>query len=517
MDPVVVMTKFEAFMTEPTHLLSIDQGTTSTRCIVFDRDARPIATSQAEFAQHYPRDGWVEHDPEDIWRDTLATARAAIGQAGLTAADIAAIGLTNQRETTVLWDRATGAPIHNAVVWQDRRTTDHCAELRRAGHEPFVQERTGLLLDPYFSATKIGWILDNVAGARERAERGELAFGTIDSFVLWRLTGGKVHATDATNASRTMLFDIRTQDWCHDLLRLFHVPAAILPEVRDSSTIFGHSAAALLGAPIPIAGIAGDQQAALVGHACFGAGDAKATYGTGCFMLLNTGPEIVSSTNRLLTTTAYRLDGEASYAVEGSIFVAGAAVKWLRDGLGLVTHASQTADMATRVADNGGVYLVPAFTGLGAPHWDPDARGLICGLTLGTSAAHVARAALEAVGYQTRDLAEAMVRDGAARPGALRVDGGMAANDWLCQFLADIVETPVERPEVLEVTALGAAFLAGMAVGMWDGPAGVAALPRPLTRFQPRAKASERKRMLAGWRAALGRALGTPPDINRSR
>jgi glycerol kinase len=495
-------------MADPRYLLAIDQGTTSTRCIVFDSDAKPIATAQAEFQQHYPRDGWVEHDPEDIWRDTLATARAAIDKAGLTARQIAAIGITNQRETTLVWDRATGEPISNAIVWQDRRTAEFCADLKRAGNEAMVQERTGLLLDPYFSATKLRWILDNIAGARARAERGELAFGTIDSFLLWRLTGGKVHATDATNASRTLLFDIRRQCWCPDLLKLFDIPSAILPEVRDSSMIFGHCAAELLGAPIPIAGIAGDQQAALVGHACFEPGQAKATYGTGCFMLLNTGAEIVSSANRLLTTTAYRLDGKANYAIEGSIFVAGAAIKWLRDGLGVITHASQTDDMATRAADNGGVYMVPAFVGLGAPHWDPDARGLICGLTLGSNAAHIARAALESVGYQTRDLVDAMVRDGAAWPEALRVDGGMAANDWLCQFLADIIEAPVERPETLEVTALGAAFLAGMAVGVWNGPASVAALPRPVHRFEPRAAHDQRERLLAGWRAALRRALG---------
>ncbi|WP_380874232.1 glycerol kinase 1 [Sphingomonas sp. DBB INV C78] len=494
-------------MSEPRHILAIDQGTTSTRSIVFDAQARAVASAQAEFAQHYPEDGWVEHDAEDIWRDTLDTAREAIDQAGLKATDIAAIGITNQRETTVLWDRATGEPIYHAIVWQDRRAADLCDRLKAEGHEALVRERTGLLLDPYFSATKIVWLLDTVPGARERAERGELAFGTIDCFLLWRMTGGKVHATDATNASRTMLFDIHTQHWCPDLLHLFGVPASLLPEVRDSSGLFGHCDIDLFGAAIPISGMAGDQQAALVGQGCFEPGMAKATYGTGCFMLLNTGDKAVASENRLLTTTAYRLKGKAAYAVEGSIFVAGAAIKWLRDGLGLITHASQTDDMATRVADNGGVYMVPAFVGLGAPHWDAHARGLICGLTLGSSAAHVARAALESVGYQTGDLVTAMIDDGAARPSALRVDGGMSANDWLCQFLADILEIPVERPANLESTALGAAFLAGMAVGLWDGPAGVAALAGRADRFEPAGDSARRADLIAGWRKALERAL----------
>ncbi|ARS29131.1 glycerol kinase GlpK [Sphingomonas sp. KC8] len=494
-------------MPEPHNILAIDQGTTSTRSIIFDAQARVLATAQAEFAQHYPQDGWVEHDAEDIWRDTLATAREAIAKAALNASDIAAIGITNQRETTVLWDRATGTPLHKAIVWQDRRTADHCAALKAAGHEALVRARTGLLIDPYFSATKLGWLLDHVPGARARAERGELAFGTIDSFLLWRMTGGRVHATDATNASRTMLFDIHRQIWCEELLDLFGIPTSLLPEVRDSSGLFGLCDPDLFGAAIPIAGIAGDQQAALVGQACFGAGMAKATYGTGCFMLLNTGEQAVASDKRLLTTTAYRLEGKVAYAVEGSIFVAGAAIKWLRDGLGLITHASQTDDLATRVADNGGVYMVPAFVGLGAPHWDAHARGLICGLTLNSSAAHVARAALESIGYQTADLVTAMMEDGAAQPSALRVDGGMSANDWLCQFLADILEIPVERPANLETTALGAAFLAGMGVGLWDGPVGVAALTRRADRFEPAGDQENRAALLAGWRKALERAL----------
>ena len=487
------------------HILAIDQGTTSTRSIVFDGQARAVATAQAEFDQHYPHDGWVEHDPEDIWRDVQDTIRRALAEARLDAAAIAAIGITNQRETVVLWDRATGKPLHNAIVWQDRRTAAACAALKQGGHEPLVRARTGLLLDPYFSATKLNWLLDHVDGARARAEAGELAFGTIDSFLLWRLTEGRVHATDATNASRTLLFDIHRQAWCPDLLALFGIPAALLPKVCDSSGVVGETT--LFGPPIPIAGIAGDQHAALFGQTCFARGQAKATYGTGCFMLLNTGDEAVASDNRLLTTTAYRLAGKPTYALEGSIFVAGAAVKWLRDGLGLITHASQTDDMATRVADNGGVYMVPAFVGLGAPHWDPAARGLIAGLTLGTSAAHIARAALEAVAYQTADLAAAMVADGAEAPAALRVDGGMSANDWLCQFLADILQVPVERPATLETTALGAAFLAGIAVGLWDGIEDVAAIAADVHRFEPAMAEEKRAALVSGWERALKRAL----------
>jgi glycerol kinase len=394
-------------------VLAIDQGTTSTRCIVFDENARPLGLAQREFKQHYPASGWVEHDPEDIWRDTLATAQAAISQSGAGPAGIAAIGITNQRETTVVWERESGIPIHRAIVWQDRRTAGVCAQLKRDGAEELVQARTGLLLDPYFSATKVAWILDQVPGARERAGRGELAFGTIDSFLLWRLTAGKVHATDATNASRTLLFDIHRQQWDEELLRLFRVPRSLLPAVRDSSEIYGSTAAGMFAPPIPIAGIAGDQQAALFGQACFAPGMAKSTYGTGCFMLLNTGAQAVRSNNRLLTTTAYRLKGRTTYALEGSIFVAGAAIKWMRDGLGHITHASQTDQLARSLSGNHGVYLVPAFVGLGAPHWRPDARGLICGLTLDVTGAHLVRAALESVAYQTLDLCEAMVRDGA--------------------------------------------------------------------------------------------------------
>ncbi|WP_157218303.1 glycerol kinase GlpK [Flavisphingomonas formosensis] len=492
------------------HILAIDQGTTSTRCIVFDNAGAPVATAQREFQQHYPAPGWVEHDPEDIWRDTLATAREAIEASGVGAERIAGIGITNQRETVVVWDRETGAPIHNAIVWQDRRTAETCAALKEQGHEDMVRARTGLLLDPYFSGTKLAWILDNVEGARARAEKGELAFGTIDCFLLWRLTGGKVHATDATNAGRTLLFDIHAQRWDEDLCKLIEVPMALLPEVHDNSYRFGETTPDLLGASIPIAGMAGDQQAALFGQACFEPGMAKSTYGTGCFMLLNTGEEAVTSENRLLTTPAYRFDGRTTYALEGSIFVAGAAIKWLRDGIGVITHAHDTDSLATRVPDSHGVYMVPAFVGLGAPHWDPDARGAIFGLTLGATAAHLARAALEAVVYQTRDLLTAMVEDGGARPTVMRVDGGMAANDWLCQFLADLLEIEVERPEHLEVTALGAAFLAGLCVGVWKDLDALATTHAQGRRFKPAMDAALRQQLLAGWEDALARTLRHP-------
>ncbi len=490
-----------------THILAIDQGTTSTRSIVFDAQARAVATAQVEFAQHYPAPGRVEHDPEGIWRDTLATARQAIAESGVGAKGIAGIGITNQRETVVVWDRATGAALHRAIVWQDRRTADVCAALKADGIEATVRARTGLLLDPYFSAAKIAWILDHVDGARARAERGELAFGTIDSFLLWRLTGGAVHATDVTNAGRTSLYDIRAQRWDEELCRLFRVPMAMLPQVHDNSHVFGTTAVGLFDAAIPIAGMAGDQQAALFGQACFEAGMAKSTYGTGCFMLLNTGTEALTSEHRLLTTPAYRLDGVMTYALEGSIFVAGAAVKWLRDGLGVITHARETDDMATQVPDSHGVYMVPAFVGLGAPHWDPAARGAIYGLTLGTTAAHLARAALEAVGYQTMDLAEAMIADGGDAPATIRIDGGMAANDWLCQFLADMVQVPVERPEHLETTALGAAFLAGLATGVWADRTALARTWRRGACFEPRMAAADRARLAVGWQDAVRRTL----------
>ncbi|WP_158809491.1 glycerol kinase GlpK [Beijerinckia sp. L45] len=493
-------------MSGPRRILAIDQGTTSTRSMVFDAAAIPIAIAQREFPQHYPRDGWVEHDPEDIWRDTLATMREAMAGAGGDRT-IEAIGIANQRETVVLWDRASGQAVYNAIVWQDRRTAKVCAALKAAGAEALVRARTGLLLDPYFSATKLGWLLDELPGVRARAERGELAFGTIDTFLLYRLTGGRVHLTDATNASRTLLFDIHRQRWDDDLLRLFHIPAAILPGVCDNSFVFGETDKNLFGRSIPIAGMAGDQQAAMIGQTCFAAGLAKATYGTGCFMLLNTGETPVLSNNRMLTTTAYRLDGKPIYALEGAIFVAGAAVKWLRDGVGVITDASQTHDMATAVADNNGVYMVPGFVGLGAPHWDPDARGLICGLTFSATAAHLARAALESVAYQTLDLAQAMASDGAGNTKTVRVDGGMAANDWFCQFLADMLQVDVERPHCLETTALGAAFLAGLATGLWPDTASLAATWRCERLFRPRMAAAPRAAMIKGWRTAVRRSL----------
>lgn len=492
---------------EKTHILAIDQGTTSTRSVIFDARAHRIATAQVEFEQHYPAAGWVEHDPEDIWRDALATAHEAIAKSGFGAGGIAAIGITNQRETTIVWERATGRPIYRAIVWQDRRTAERCQQLKADGAEPEVRARAGLLVDPYFSATKIGWILDNVSGARERAERGELAFGTIDCFLLWRLTGGKVHATDVTNASRTSLWNIREECWDDEMCRLFRVPRALLPEVHDNAYVYGTTAPGLFDAEIPVAGIAGDQQAALFGQTCFARGSAKATYGTGCFMLLNTGEDAILSEHRLLTTPAYRINGRTTYALEGSIFVAGAAIKWLRDGIGVITHASDTNDMATRLPDNGGVYMVPAFVGLGAPHWDPDARGAIHGLTLGSTQAHLARAALEAVAYQTLDLVTTMMEDGSARPAVLRVDGGMAANDWLCQFLADLLEAPVERPDDLETTARGAAFHAGLAVGLWSGLDELAAIWSREAYFAPAMAAETRAPLLAGWHDALRRTL----------
>jgi glycerol kinase len=489
-------------------VLAIDQGTTSTRAMLFDREGRPSATAQRELDQYYPQPGWVEHDPEQIWRDTLATGRQTLERAKSSAAEVAAIGITNQRETVVLWERASGRPVHPAIVWQDRRTAARCRELRQAGHDPLVQARTGLLIDPYFSATKLAWLLDELPGARAAAERGKLAFGTVDSFLLWRLSGGRAHATDATNASRTMLYDIHRQDWDEDLLRLLAIPRALLPEVRDCSTLFGTTPAGLFGAPLPITGIAGDQQAATVGQACFAPGMLKSTYGTGCFALLNTGEQAVTSSNRLLTTIGYRLGGRTTYALEGSIFVAGAAVQWLRDGLKLIGHAGESGPLAAGLRDTGGVYLVPAFVGLGAPHWDPDARAAIFGLTRDAGIPQIVRAALESVGYQTRDLMAAMTADLGDRAGgaaAMRVDGGMVANDWLCQFLADLLDRPVERPAVTETTALGAACLAGLAVGLYPSLEAVGKAWRLERRFEPRMSASERARLYAGWQDAVRR------------
>ena len=461
-------------------------------------------TSQRELPQIFPRPAWVEHDPEEIWQATLAVCRAVLEKAGLAADRVTAIGITNQRETAILWDRKTGKPVHNAIVWQDRRTTDACRDLIDAGHQDTVREKTGLVIDPYFSATKIAWLLDHVPGARAAAERGSLAFGTVDSFLLWRLTGGRSHATDASNASRTMLFNIHDQDWDGDLLDLFRIPRAVLPEVRDNAGSFGACVHAHFGAEIPITGMAGDQQAAVVGQACFQPGTVKSTYGTGCFVVLNTGDTPFVSRNRLLTTVAYRLGGNTTYALEGSIFIAGAAVQWLRDGLGIIENASESESLAKSVADNGGVYFVPAFTGLGAPYWDPSARGAVLGLTRDSGAAHVVRAALESVCYQTRDLIEAMADDGATL-GTLKVDGGMAGNDWLLQFLADLLAQPVERPIVTETTAIGAAYLAGLGAGVYQSVDEIARQWRREATFAPKLENRERDRLYAGWLDAVGR------------
>ncbi|MFO1176477.1 MAG: glycerol kinase GlpK [Paracoccaceae bacterium] len=487
-----------------THVVAIDQGTTSSRAIVFDRDMQLKASAQQEFAQHFPASGWVEHDPEDIWASVTATVRGAIDRAGITAADVAAIGITNQRETTLVWDRATGEPIHRAIVWQDRRTADLCARLKAEGHEPMVTRRTGLLLDPYFSGTKLAWLLDNVPGARARAERGELLFGTIDSFLIWRLTGGAVHATDATNAARTLLFNIRDNAWDQDILRLLDIPASLLPEVRDCAADFGLTRADLFGRPIPILGVAGDQQAATIGQACFAPGMMKSTYGTGCFALLNTGETLVESGNRLLGTIAYRLGGRTTYALEGSIFIAGAVVQWLRDGLKIIRTAQDTQPMAEAADPGQDLVLVPAFTGLGAPYWNADCRGAIFGLTRNSGPGELARAALESVGFQTRDLLEAMRADWAgAADGVLRVDGGMVASDWTMQFLADIIDAPVDRPKVTETTALGAAWLAGMQAGLYPDAEGFARTWARDRRFDPAMDAATRTARYARWRRAV--------------
>ncbi|PJF08707.1 glycerol kinase GlpK [Pseudorhodobacter sp. MZDSW-24AT] len=487
-----------------THILAIDQGTTSSRAILFDADLRVVASAQEEFPQHYPQPGWVEHDPSDLWSTVAATARAAMERAGVRAERIAAIGITNQRETTLIWDRASGQPIHPAIVWQDRRTAGLCTALKDAGHEPMITERTGLLLDPYFSATKVKWLLDHVEGARARAEAGELAFGTVDTWLIWNLTGGRVHATDATNAARTMLYNIATGTWDAEICALMDVPMALLPEVKDCAADFGTTRADLFGREIPICGVAGDQQAATVGQACFAPGMMKSTYGTGCFALLNTGSDRVPSTNRLLTTIAYQLDGKPTYALEGSIFIAGAVVQWLRDGLKIIRHASETQGLAEAAEAAQGVILVPAFTGLGAPYWRPDCRGAVYGLTRNSGPAELARAALESVGYQTRDLLEAMRADwGAAADGVLRVDGGMSASDWAMQFLSDILGAPVDRPKVTETTALGAAYLAGLQAGVCPAPEEFAkswALDR---RFEPAMDADERQAKYARWGRAI--------------
>jgi glycerol kinase len=486
------------------YILAIDQGTTSTRAIVFDLDFAPRATAQIELTQHYPQPGWVEHDAEEVWTATLKVCREAIAQVG-GAKNIAAIGITNQRETTLVWDRATGAPVHKAIVWQDRRTADACAGLREAGHERRVQEITGLLLDPYFSATKIAWILDRDPALRGRAEKGELAFGTIETFLVWRLTNGRAHVSDVTNAARTLLFNIGKRAWSEEMCGLFKVPRALLPRTAACDAHFGDADAAHFGASIPIHGMAGDQQAALVGHGCFKPGMAKCTFGTGAFLVMNTGAAPQSSKNRLLATMGYEFAGNAAYALEGSIFSAGATMQWLRDGLKLFNSTAESEAMAASLANNGGVYLVPAFVGLGAPQWNAEARGTIVGLTRDSTQAHIARAGLEAVAYQTRDLFDALRADGAPAPAALLVDGGMTANAWLMQFLADICEVPVERPAFQEVTALGAAKLAALGAGLipkLEGQTGA-----PSRRWTPAMAPNQRQELLAGWRAAMAGAL----------
>ncbi len=492
-------------MAAPGHVLVIDQGTTSTRAIIFDAQMAPVASAQEEFPQIFPHPGWVEHNPETLWATVLGTARAALAQAGLAARQIAGIGIANQRETTLVWECATGRPVYNAIVWQDRRTAGACAALAAAGHGKLVAERTGLLLDAYFSASKIGWILDNVPGARARAEAGELAFGTVDSFLLWRLTGGAVHATDATNAARTLLCDIRSGQWDSDLLRLFGVPAAMLPDIRDCAGAFGTALPEFLGGAIAIRGMAGDQQAALIGQGCFAPGSVKATYGTGGFLLLNTGDIPKPSRHGLLTTIALQLGAKRSYALEGSIFSAGAGVQWLRDGLGLVENAAETGSLAALSDPAQAVYLVPAFTGLGAPHWNSQAQALITGITRGTTKKEISRAVLESVGYQTRDLLRAMLADYGApvENFGLRVDGGISADDWTMQFLADILDVTVERPAFLETTALGAAYLAGLAAGMFPAPEQLTPLRAASRQFFPRMEAATRQAKCQGWQHAV--------------
>ncbi|ODT55359.1 MAG: glycerol kinase [Methylobacterium sp. SCN 67-24] len=490
-------------------VLAIDQGTTSSRAIVFDPAMKIVGMGQKEFPQHFPASGWVEHDPEDIWESVVSTCKTALKKAGKVAADMSAIGITNQRETVVVWDRSTGRPIHNAIVWQDRRTAPLCAKLKKHRLEPRFTRKTGLLLDPYFSGTKISWLLDKVKGARRRAERGELLAGTIDTFLIWRLTGGKVHATDATNASRTLVYNIEENAWDPELLEILRIPAALLPEVKDCAADYGVTEQSLFGAEIPILGVAGDQQAAAIGQACFEPGMMKSTYGTGCFAILNTGSDIVRSKNRLLTTIAYRLDGKTTYALEGSIFVAGAAVQWLRDGIKVIGKAEHSGELAAQADETQQVYLVPAFVGLGAPHWDADARGAIFGLTRNTGPAEFARATLESVAFQTRDLLDAMKKDWRTGNGktVLRVDGGMVVSDWTMQRLSDILDAPVDRPTVLETTALGAAWLAGSHAGVWPKAKEFAKAWALDREFRPNMDPHVRTAKLRGWHDAVRRTL----------
>jgi glycerol kinase len=491
------------------YILAIDQGTTSSRAIVFDGQMRIAGVGQKEFTQLYPQSGWVEHDPEEIWKTVVWSVKQALKKAGVEASDISAIGITNQRETVVVWERETGKPIHNAIVWQDRRTASYCDKLKRQDLEKTFTRKTGLLLDPYFSGTKLSWMLANVKGTRTRAARGELCFGTIDTFLIWRLTGGKSFVTDATNASRTLMFNIETQEWDAELLKILRIPADMLPEVKDCAADFGVADKSLFGAEIPILGVAGDQQAATIGQACFEPGMLKSTYGTGCFALLNTGEDMVRSRNRLLTTVAYRLDGKVTYALEGSIFIAGAAVQWLRDGIKVIKKAEHSGDLAAEADPAQDVYLVPAFTGLGAPHWDPDARGAIYGMTRNTGPAEFARAALEAVCYQTRDLLDAMRKDwkSSGATTVLRVDGGMVASDWTMQRLADILDAPVDRPTILETTALGAAWLAGQRAGVWPKQKAFAKAWARDRQFKPEMDDKTRNAKLKGWRDAVRRTL----------
>jgi glycerol kinase len=491
----------------PRSILALDQGTTSSRAIVFDHSGRALATAQREFPQIYPFPGHVEHDPEAIWQSQLQCAQDAMEAAKRQAGDVVAIGITNQRETTILWERDTGRPVGNAIVWQSRVTADICERMRADGLEPLFREKTGLVLDPYFSGTKIRYLLDTVSGLRARAERGEILFGTVDAFLLWRLTGGKVHATDVSNASRTLLFNIHTLDWDDELLGLMHVPRAMLPEVRPSSGPFGEADPGLFGTSIPLRGVAGDQQAATFGQACFEPGSAKNTYGTGCFLLLNTGTSPVASQNGLLTTIGWSIDGGTTYCLEGSVFVAGAVVQWLRDGLGLIGSSAEVEELALRVADTDGVFFVPAFVGLGAPHWNPHARGTIVGLTRGTTRAHIARAALESIAFQTSDVLAAMQRDAGLQLQQLKVDGGASRNDLLMQFQADLLGVPVQRPVVSETTALGAAYLAGLSVGYWSDRDEIAKHWRLNREFQPQMPVAERDSRLARWRQAVARSL----------
>ncbi|MCV3241608.1 glycerol kinase GlpK [Mesorhizobium sp. ZC-5] len=491
------------------HILAIDQGTTSSRAIVFDGAMRPVGSAQKEFTQLYPASGWVEHDPEEIWASVVATCKGAMKKAKIAAAEIAAIGITNQRETIVIWDKATGKPIHNAIVWQDRRTAPLCAKLKKQGLEPKFTRKTGLLLDPYFSGTKIAWLLDNVKGARKRAEKGELLAGTIDSFLIWRMTGGKVHATDATNASRTLVYNIEKNAWDADLLKILRIPAALMPEVKDCADDYGITEKSLFGAGIKILGVAGDQHAATIGQACFEPGMMKSTYGTGCFAVLNTGSDLVRSKNRLLTTIAYRLNGKTTYALEGSIFIAGAAVQWLRDGIKVIGKAEHSGELAAQADETQEVYLVPAFVGLGAPHWDAESRGAMFGLTRNSGPAEFARAALEAVAFQTRDLLDAMKKDwkGTSTKTVLRVDGGMVASNWTMQRLADILDAPVDRPTILETTALGAAWLAGSKAGVWPNAREFSKAWALERRFESEMETAVRTRKLKGWKDAVRRTL----------